>query len=93
MRGNEKNLSEEKGELKAVFGERGIERSVRRETGKSALKNDSGQKFKAKKSSQAGAFQFLEPINRPGSYAGLQSGLGGAVCAAPSLRSDGYVRG
>ncbi len=28
-----------------------------------------------------------------GSYAALQNGSGDAVCAAPSLRSDGYVRG
>ncbi len=75
----------EKGELKAVYGERS-EKEVPAGGGRN-------RKFKAKKSSLAGAFQFLTPINRPGSYAGLQSGLGGAVCAAPSLRSDGYVRG
>nr|DAE59339.1 MAG TPA: hypothetical protein [Caudoviricetes sp.] len=46
-----------------------------------------------KKSSPKGAFSLTGSINRPGSYAVLQSGLDGAVYAAPSLRSDGYVRG
>ena len=59
----------------------------------SPLPFPTGRGNKQKKSSPKGAFSLSGPISRPGSYAVLQSGLDDAAYAAPSLRSDGYVRG